>query len=98
MKSKLVDSPIGCLELLATDSALCGLNWAHQHARPQNLSNDSRFDGRSRILEQASEELQLYFEGKLQVFSVPCAPEGHAVSATSLVSTRNHRVGQNTDL
>lgn len=76
MKSKLVDSPIGCLELLATDSALCGLNWAHQHARPQNRSNDSRFDGRSRILEQASEELQLYFEGKLQVFAVPCAPEG----------------------
>ena len=76
MKNKLVDSPIGCLELLATDSALCGLNWAHQHARPQNRNNDSGLDGRSRILEQASEELQLYFEGKLQVFAVPCAPEG----------------------
>ena len=76
MKSKLVDSPIGCLELLATDSALCGLNWAHQHTSSKNRSNDSRFDGRSRILEQASEELQLYFEGRLQVFEVPCAPEG----------------------
>ena len=76
IKSKLVDTPIGCLELLATDSALCGLNWAHQHAHPQNRSNESRFDGPSRILEQASEELQLYFEGKLQVFAVPCAPEG----------------------
>lgn len=76
IKSKLVDTPIGCLELLATDSALCGLNWAHQHAHPQNRSNESRFDGPSRILEQASEELQLYFEGKLQAFAVPCAPEG----------------------
>ena len=78
MKSKLVDSPIGCLELTATDSALCALNWAHQHKRPENESNDSRFDGRSRILEQASEELQLYFEGRLQAFAVPCAPEGTA--------------------
>ena len=76
MKSKLVDSPIGCLELLATDSALCGLNWAHQHTSSKNQRDASRFDGRSRILEQASEELQLYFEGKLQVFAVPCAPEG----------------------
>lgn len=76
MKSKLVDSPIGCLELLATDSALCGLNWAHQHTSSKNRSNGSGFDGRSRILEQASEELQLYFEGKLQVFEVRCAPEG----------------------
>ena len=76
MKSTVVDSPIGRLELLATDSALCGLNWAHHHAQPQNRSNDFRFDDRSRILEQASEELQLYFEGKLQVFTVPCAPEG----------------------
>ena len=76
MKTTVVDSPIGRLELLATDSALCGLNWAHQHAHPQNRSNDFRFDDRSRILEQASEELQLYFEGKLQGFTVPCAPEG----------------------
>ena len=76
MKTTVVDSPIGRLELLATDSALCGLNWAHQHAHPQNRSNDFRFDDRSRILEQASEELQLYFEGKLQEFTVPCAPEG----------------------
>ena len=76
MKRKLVDSPIGCLELLATDSALCGLNWAHQHTNSKNRSNGSDFDGRSRILEQASEELQLYFEGRLQVFAVPCAPEG----------------------
>ena len=76
MKSTVVDSPIGRLELLATDSALCGLNWAHQHTSSKNQRDASRFDGRSRILEQASEELQLYFEGKLQVFAVPCAPEG----------------------
>lgn len=76
MKSKLIDSPIGCLELLANDSGLCGLNWAHQHKGHHNRSNDSRFDGRSRILEQASKEVQLYFAGRLQVFAVPRAPEG----------------------
>ncbi len=76
MKSTVVDSPIGCLELLATDFALCGLNWAHQHTSSQNQSGGSNFNGRSQILEQASEELQLYFEGKLQVFAVPCQPKG----------------------
>ena len=76
MKSKLVDSPIGHLELLATDSALCGLNWAHQHTTQTSGSPSSHLEGQSRILEQASEELQRYFEGKLKVFTVPCAPEG----------------------
>ena len=76
MKSKLVDSPIGRLELLATDSALCGLNWAHQHTTQKSGSPSSYLEGQSRILEQASEELQLYFEGKLKVFTVLCAPEG----------------------
>lgn len=76
MKSKLVDSPIGRLELLATDSALCGLNWAHQHTTQTSGSPSSHLEGQSRILEQASEELQRYFEGKLKVFTVPCAPEG----------------------
>ena len=76
MKSKLVDSPIGRLELLATDSALCGLNWAHQHTTQTSASPSSHLEGQSRILEQASEELQRYFEGKLKVFTVPCAPEG----------------------
>lgn len=78
MKSRLVDSPIGRLELIATDSALCGLNWAHQHARKKNCHHTSRFIDRSQILDQASEELQLYFEGKLQVFSVRCSPDGTA--------------------
>ena len=76
MKSKLVDSPIGRLELLATDSALCGLNWAHQHTTQASGSPSSHLEGQSQILEQASEELQRYFEGKLKVFTVPCAPEG----------------------
>lgn len=76
MISKVVDSPVGRLQLLATESALCGLNWSHQHATPPNGNGARQPDERSRILDRASEELQLYFEGKLQEFSVPCAPEG----------------------
>lgn len=76
MISKVVDSPIGRLQLLAIESALCGLNWSHQHATPPNGNGARQPDERSRILDRATEELQLYFEGKLQEFSVPCAPEG----------------------
>ena len=78
MKSRVVDSPIGPLELLATESALCGLKWAHQHTRSENCNHTSRFIDRSQILDHASEELQLYFEGKLREFSVACAPDGTA--------------------
>ena len=78
MKSRVVDSPIGALELLATESALCGLNWAHQHTRAKNCNHTSRFIDRSQILDHASEELQLYFEGKLREFSVVCTPDGTA--------------------
>jgi len=74
--SKVVDSPIGRLQLLATESALCGLNWSHQHVTPPKDNGAPQPDGRSEILDRASEELELYFEGKLQKFSVPCAPEG----------------------
>lgn len=76
MKRKIVDSPIGNLELLATDSALSGLNWAHQHTTTLSGTNIDHLGGKSRILDSASEELQLYFEGELQAFSVPCEPTG----------------------
>ena len=76
MNIQFIDSPIGCLQLLATDSALCGLNWAHQHVTNENNNGASDIHCRSRILDQASEELRLYFAGQLKTFAVPLAPEG----------------------
>lgn len=78
MNTKLVESPIGYLQLFATETALCGLNWSHQHVHQQKNNGASPSDGRSLILDQASEELRLYFEGTLQAFAVPIAPEGTA--------------------
>ena len=78
MNTKLVESPIGCLQLFATETALCGLNWSHQHVPQPKSKGASQSDGPSFILDQASEEIRLYFEGTLQAFSVPIAPEGTA--------------------
>jgi methylated-DNA-[protein]-cysteine S-methyltransferase len=71
--SKVIDSPIGCLQLVANDHALSELNWPERHM--DGLVQSSK---RSKILEQAEEELRLYFEGQLHVFRVPLTPTGSA--------------------
>jgi methylated-DNA-[protein]-cysteine S-methyltransferase len=71
--SKVIDSPIGCLQLVANDHALSELNWPEQHT--EGLAQSSK---RSKILDQAEEELRRYFEGQLQIFNVPLTPTGSA--------------------
>jgi methylated-DNA-[protein]-cysteine S-methyltransferase len=71
--SKVIDSPIGYLQLVANDHALSELNWPEQHTH--GLAQSSK---RSKILDQAEEELRLYFEGQLYVFHVPLTPTGTA--------------------
>lgn len=71
VNSKLVDTPIGRLQLLATDTALCALNWAHQHSET-NLPTANQ----TLVLNQAADELRRYFAGHLQTFTVPLAPAG----------------------
>lgn len=73
MISKVIDSPIGYLQLVAADHALCELNWPEKHTDGLALSSK-----RSKILDQAEEELRLYFEGQLHVFHVPLTPTGTA--------------------
>ena len=73
MISKVIDSPIGCLQLVANDHALSELNWPEQHT--EGLAQSSK---RSKILDQAEEELRRYFEGQLQIFNVPLTPTGSA--------------------
>lgn len=73
MISKVIDSPIGCLQLVANDHALSELNWPEQHT--DGLAQSGK---PSKILDQAEEELRLYFEGQLQVFHVPLTPKGTA--------------------
>ena len=73
MISKVIDSPIGCLQLVANDHALSEVNWPEQHT--EGLAQSSK---RSKILDQAEEELRRYFEGQLQIFNVPLTPTGSA--------------------
>ena len=73
MISKVIDSPIGYLQLVANDHALSELNWPERHTH--GLAQSSK---RSKILDQAEEELRLYFEGQLHVFHVPLTPTGTA--------------------
>ena len=73
MISKVIDSPIGCLQLVANDHALSELNWPEQHT--DRLAQSGK---PSKILDQAEEELRRYFEGQLQVFHVPLTPKGTA--------------------
>ena len=73
MISKVIDSPIGCLQLVANDHALSELNWPEQHT--EELAQSSK---RSKILDHAEEELRRYFEGQLQIFNVPLTPTGSA--------------------
>ena len=67
MAQKVVDSPIGPLGLIASDTALEGV----------------RFDGRrlgsagkSPVLDEAASQLEAYFEGELVEFDLPLALHG----------------------
>ena len=73
MISKVIDSPIGCLQLVANDHALSEVNWPEQHT--EGLAQSSK---RSKILDHAEEELRRYFEGQLQIFNVQLTPTGSA--------------------
>ena len=72
----VIETPLGPLTALACDAGLMGL-WfdAQQHA-PGTL--DARVDHAQRWIDQAREELELYFAGRLREFKVALAPQGTA--------------------
>ncbi|MBK1834576.1 methylated-DNA--[protein]-cysteine S-methyltransferase [Roseibacillus ishigakijimensis] len=64
-----VASPVGPLTLLADEQGLTGLYFAGRCEEPWEA-------GESAILSQAEEELDEYFAGRREVFSVSCAARG----------------------
>ena len=67
MATTVVDSPIGPLGLVATRDGLVGVHF-HAHAFPS--------EGKSTVLVDAAEQLDLYFEGELTAFDLPLDLQG----------------------
>lgn len=67
-----VDSPVGMLRLIASETAMRYVLWGDEDrlkiARTERRSNP--------ILELASREIEIYFDGKLKEFSVPIEFQG----------------------
>ncbi len=71
-----ITSPVGELQVYATDSKLVGLLWPD--------SADRRFEGQSKpikidahpLLSQLQLQLKQYFAGQRQTFDIPVAPQG----------------------
>jgi len=59
------DTPIGPLSLYATNGHITQLSWAH--TSDQNITP---------FLQDAAEQLAAYFDGTLQAFQLPLAPNG----------------------
>lgn len=69
----VIPSPLGALHLAATDAGLVEMLFARQLAdAPATIQNASSHP----ILAQAAHELDGYFAGTLDVFTVPLAPRG----------------------
>jgi methylated-DNA-[protein]-cysteine S-methyltransferase len=67
MASTLLDSPIGPLGLVATRDGLAGVRF-HAHSFP--------VEGKSKVLADAAEQLELYFAGRLTSFDLPLDLDG----------------------
>jgi len=74
---KEIDSPVGKLKLVASDTALVGLFWekedlSHFRFEPARTSSESEHP----ILSRAETQLKEYFGGKRKSFDLPLAPTG----------------------
>jgi methylated-DNA-[protein]-cysteine S-methyltransferase len=69
-----IDTPIGPLTALASDSALLGLWFDYQLHSPGTLN--ARVDPGQPVIAQAREELADYFAGRRRRFDVALAPQG----------------------
>jgi methylated-DNA-[protein]-cysteine S-methyltransferase len=67
MPRTVVDSPIGPLGLIASESALQGVLFDARSVRPE---------GSSPVLEEAARQLDAYFEGELVAFDLPLELDG----------------------
>ncbi|MEM9882730.1 MAG: methylated-DNA--[protein]-cysteine S-methyltransferase [Planctomycetota bacterium] len=71
-------SPVGTLRLLADDSHLRRIDFAHSRRRPE-LPEDAEADDTGHpVLDAATHQLDRYFAGRLEAFDLPLRPEGTA--------------------
>jgi methylated-DNA-[protein]-cysteine S-methyltransferase len=63
----MMDSPLGTLTLTERNGALVAIDWGMQGRHSPTP-----------LLERAAGQLQAYFDGRLEVFTLPLAPEGSA--------------------
>jgi methylated-DNA-[protein]-cysteine S-methyltransferase len=73
MKQKSIDSPLGRLKLVATDTALIGVYFP-EHRRAPQLQAD--LVTHHPILDAAEAELRAYFQGTRRTFATPLSAAG----------------------
>jgi methylated-DNA-[protein]-cysteine S-methyltransferase len=66
--SSTFHSPIGQLQIIATPAAVLQILFPHQHLHIVDRPNE--------ITALAQEQLELYFQNKLRLFTVPVSPQG----------------------
>jgi methylated-DNA-[protein]-cysteine S-methyltransferase len=74
---KMMDSPVGRLTLVATDDGLAAILWENDSPRRVRL-NLAAEDDRHPLLVETEHQLQEYFAGRRQEFTVPLDPAGTA--------------------
>jgi methylated-DNA-[protein]-cysteine S-methyltransferase len=72
---KWIDSPVGKLQLVATDSGLAAVLWEKERPRRVRLNVRSESDTHAIIVE-AERQLGEYFAGRRQAFTLPLDPVG----------------------
>lgn len=77
-----LETPLGQMLAVASDEALCLLEFTDRRMLPTQLARLSRkvpgeqVNGMNAMLERAQRELDAYFDGSLRNFTVPLAPAG----------------------
>ena len=74
---KWMDSPVGRLKLVATDDGLAAVLWENERPRRVRLNIDGEHAGHA-VLIEAERQLDEYFAGRRNTFTVPLDPAGTA--------------------
>jgi methylated-DNA-[protein]-cysteine S-methyltransferase len=69
--TRVIESPVGPLRLVAEDGRLAGVHWPHQ---PEGLDGVEGVD--EPVLEAAARQLDEYFGGRRREFDLPLSPRG----------------------
>ena len=90
------DSPIGPVEIHATDTAVSRLEFIEEPPADSTIRTTQhaalRPSGAHPLLEEARRQLAAYFSGALHRFDLPLALDGTRVSASGLAAASQRRV------